>query len=622
MIEGNIHTVLCNGASLGRKKRKDDNILILDYNPSEIERSVKIKLPDFVYSVNHLDDRIKDLLEIAGYVYAADRKTSRGLSDAVEYQNWSRNFKFIIKVRDHKFWNRSIVKSHLNELLTFMTGDNSYEFQFDAGRSNQPYTLFDSEQFRIDSPKNTSVVLFSGGLDSLTGIIDRLTTTDETLCLVSHQSGQPGTAKTQRAILDVLNKRFNNRCRHYRFYCSLSGKHAAEETQRTRSFLYTSIAFSLAKAFSKDKFYVYENGITSINFPKRQDLINARASRTTHPKTLGLLKGFFALFDKSDFNIEHPFLFKTKSEVIQRLVELEGKDLISTSVSCSKTFLNTTQFTHCGMCSQCVDRRFAMYSCGVEDYDEEGIYSFDFLKDPIVDHLAKTTILDYIRAALEFYSSSLDSFYHSKLNLLVDLDEYVEGADENDRVESIFNLCKRHGRQVELAIVRMRSRYDKPFEAPQTKGTLISLLSTKEYSKPPIALLVDTIATQLDRAIPLAFATEKPKNENAFNDFVHSYIEKERQEYEREHPSISFATSKSVPDHAVNGFRLLIESKYIRGKTTPSKVTEGIAADLTKYPSDSHKFFVVYDPERQISDDIKFVNDFMLKGNCTIRIIR
>lgn len=621
MSSNNIHTILCNGAKSARKK-KGDSVLVLDYNPTSANKNVKIKLPDFVRSVHHLPDRIKDLLEIASYVYAADRKTSRGTLDAVEYQHWARSFKFIIKVRDIKFWNSALVKRKLNEVLTFMTGDHSYDFQFESGRASHPYSLFDNEQFQINDSKNLSIVLFSGGLDSLTGIIERLSTTDETLCLVSHQSGQPGTAKTQRALFESLNKRFGNRCLHYKFYCSLTGKHAAEETQRTRSFLYTSIAFGLSKAIGKNDMYIFENGVTSINFPKRQDLVNARASRTTHPKTLALLTSFFNLIYDSPFEIKHPYLLKTKCDVIQTLIDVDGKDLISTSVSCSKTFLNTSQFTHCGVCSQCVDRRFAMYATGIQQYDEEGIYAFNFLKESIEDSFTKTTLLDYIRLASDFSGLSLDSFYHNHLNTLVDLDDYIIGKDETERTEAVFNLCQRHATQVEKAIEGMRSAFDKPFNQRKINNSLLDLVSRREYYKTPVDLLLEEICQQINKAIPIAFARQKPNNENAFNDYVQSFIEKERINYQREHPSIPFALCKSVADHSINGYQLLIESKYIRGNTTPSRVTEGLAADLTKYSTGSHILFIIYDPDRQITNDEKFKHDFQAKGNCTINIVR
>jgi hypothetical protein len=78
--------------------------------------------------------------------------------------------------------------------------------------------------------------------------------------------------------------------------------------------------------------------------------------------------------------------------------------------------------------------------------------------------------------------------------------------------------------------------------------------------------------------------------------------------------------ANTIPDHSLDD--LFIEAKYLRGKTSPSKATEGIAADLTKYPTDKHKLFIVYDPERSISDDDQFMSDFHAKGRCNIFIIR
>jgi len=42
-------------------------------------------------------------LELAAYIYAADRHTRRGSRDAVEFHAWSRRFRFRIKVRDVEF---------------------------------------------------------------------------------------------------------------------------------------------------------------------------------------------------------------------------------------------------------------------------------------------------------------------------------------------------------------------------------------------------------------------------------------------------------------------------------------------------------------------------------------
>ena len=58
-----------------------------------------------------------------------------------------------------------------------------------------------------------------------------------------------------------------------------------------------------------------------------------------------------------------------------------------------------------------------------------------------------------------------------------------------------------------------------------------------------------------------------------------------------------FAGAGVVPDFSPDRGHLLIEGKYIRRGTPPSKVTEGMAADLTKYPQEAHIMFVVYDPQ-------------------------
>ena len=531
-----LHIILCNGAKFPSKLNSKTNkvILKLFHDPKSSDRNVNIQLPDFVGAVYHLPDRIKDLLEIAAYIYAADRKTLRGTINSVEYQNWDRKFHFVFVVRDVDFWNRVDVQTTLAEALVFMSGDKSFEFSFQQQGGEFPMSLFDQGEFIIAPEKPTSIVLFSGGLDSLTGVVDRLKNTKDNICLMSHQSGQPESVKTQRKLVEALNRKYENRCNHFKFYCNLKGDRAVEETQRTRSFLYGSIAFALAGAFSQKGFYFYENGITSINFSKRQDLINARASRTTHPKTLGLLEKFYDLFSsKQSIKIHHPYLFKTKTDVVSMLVRFGEQELISSSVSCSKTFQNTTQNSHCGKCSQCVDRRFAMYGSSVEDYDEQGIYNFDFLKDDLQDRKAKTTLIDYVRLALKLVQLNQTAFMLELMDELVNLDDYIEGVNENERVERIYELCHRHGEQIETAMERMRSKHDKPFQ-PRPVESFIKIIANKDYLKPPVELLVLDICGELNKSLPIIFGNgNRPKDEKALNNTINGIIEKDKENYNR-----------------------------------------------------------------------------------------
>ena len=204
--------------------------------------------------------------------------------------------------------------------------------------------------------QDLDVALFSGGIDSLAGVLNHLETTNEQVCLVSHQS-QPGTVRTQRQLVEALKNHYPGRVSHYKFECHLKGIRAVEETQRSRAFLYTSIAFAIAQAYGQEGFSVYENGITGISFPRRADLAEARASRTTHPRTIYHLKQLFSLLGECEMQIHLPFLWKTKTDTLALLRAGQHPELIPSSVSCSKTFQNLGQATHCGGCSQCVDRR-------------------------------------------------------------------------------------------------------------------------------------------------------------------------------------------------------------------------------------------------------------------------
>ena len=268
----------------------------------------------------------------------------------MEYHAWARSFHFVVKVRDYAFWKRNDVSACLSRALQFMTGDLEYKFSFQPGHSTQITGLFDDEQFRMDNSQYLKVALFSGGIDSLAGVLNLLETTSQQVCLVSHQS-QPGTVRTQRKLVDALKDHYPGRISHYQFDCHLKGIRAAEETQRSRAFLYTSIAFAIAQAFGQDGFSVYENGITGINFPRRADLSGARASRTTHPRTMFHLKELFSLLDEREMHIQLPFLWKTKTDVLALMRDGPHPELIPSSVSCSKTYQNLGPSTHCGGCS-------------------------------------------------------------------------------------------------------------------------------------------------------------------------------------------------------------------------------------------------------------------------------
>ena len=610
--------VLCNGAS-GPADGRDP--VVLNYLPDGPGRRIHIALPSFVDDLLHIPPRTLDLLEIAAYVFAADRLLSRGRTDAIEYHSWSRSIDFCVRVRDFAFWNSDLVKSALSEALQFMTGDTTIRFQFEPGHCTPPANLFDEHGVALDGiHEQPTIALFSGGIDSLAGALECLSESGSKVLLVSHQS-RASTIHTQRAIVRALERRFPNRAVHYRFRCTLRDSRAVEETQRTRSLLYTAIGYAIASAYKSDRLLVYENGVTSINFHRREDLANARASRTTHPRTIRLLSRLFTLVGEAEFKIHLPYLSCTKRDVIDRLCE-RGADLLASTVSCTRTFKNLGQATHCGYCFQCIDRRIAAYAAGVQECDHRGLYADDIVLSSIGDRAARTAVVDYIRQAkrcAEWSLAGLENEYWSDLADLLDC--APDDVGDEEQVERVWELLRRHGEQVRDGIRNMQlSRRDSLDPLPV--DSILALVATGEHTRPEAERLARSIERVLEVAIGEMFARHRPHDEVDLNEKLAALLRTHEPELTSEHPTESFACARVVPDHQVRSANLLVEGKYIRKGTTPSKATEGIAADLTKYPEKAFILFIVYDPDHRIHSDLRYKKDIEGKGRNRVIILR
>jgi hypothetical protein len=127
----------------------------------------------------NVPDALVDLVEIASYIYAADSAISRGgPADAEMGIRWRRRLRFIIPVRLPNLWSADPVKSALVDTLSFLSEDD-YAFEFRALDVVPPVSSY--FEF-LTSDKNgfiaDDVILFSGGLDSLAGAIERIAAMD------------------------------------------------------------------------------------------------------------------------------------------------------------------------------------------------------------------------------------------------------------------------------------------------------------------------------------------------------------------------------------------------------------------------------------------------------------
>jgi hypothetical protein len=138
---------------------------------------------------------------------------------------------------------------------------------------------------------------------------------------------------------------------------------------------------------------------------------------------------------------------------------------------------------HCGVCSQCIDRKFAVYAAEVENYEGKDFYAFDFLSEDIVKEGIKKSLTEYIKIAQSYCENDINNFFLYRGPELIEIDEFLDGKDEEERIGKVFDLCRRHSKQIESAINSMREKYDSPFAKLKPKSFFYSILGLREYQK-------------------------------------------------------------------------------------------------------------------------------------------
>ena len=387
-----------------------------------------------------------DMLEVGSYVYCADQSVSRGGATwRGDGRDWIRNLTFDIPVRHPEIWNSNHVKEDLTETLGYLSDDN-YEFNFREVQQEIPLELY--FDFHEEKPwfDAEGVLLFSGGLDSMAGAIEEIINRQRKVVLVSHRP----VAKISKRQTDLLQELCNLRniqgkFLHVPVWVNKDQGLTRDVNQRTRSFLYTMLAASVAVMHKLDSIDFYENGIVSTNLPLSGQVVGGRASRSTHPKVLHGLSKLLGHVLNEDFKVQNPFFWKTKSDVIRVFKDSELTELIKLSSSCSSVRASDTLNTHCGVCSQCIERRLATLFNEVRDDDPAEIYKINLFLDPIEKPRDRTMVESYIRHMRILESISVDEFFQrfGEANRVLG---YL-GIPCSEAAEKLFELHRRQGEQ-------------------------------------------------------------------------------------------------------------------------------------------------------------------------------
>src|SRR5262249_18759853 len=93
--------------------------------------------------------------------------------------------------------------------------------------------------------------------------------------------------------------------------------------------------------------------------------------------------------------------------------------LIKHTVSCTRIYDITRLHTHCGCCSQCLDRRFAVLAAGAADPDPAELAKVDLLTGERGRPNDQTMAESYVRTALELHDRSSMTVYRVTTSPLI-----------------------------------------------------------------------------------------------------------------------------------------------------------------------------------------------------------
>lgn len=315
--------------------------LQLCFTDNGIERKVPLSFLNYEKVFDYTTDftSVKfDFFLISAMVYGIDNLLSRAVHSN---DGWTRDIEVEFPVNNVAIWTGK--EENLKRILDFLTGDN-WQISF---REIEDVSLFHPRtnrrkiiSYRRDTIKSAS--LFSGGLDSLIGVIDELEALNdnERILLVSHfDSKSPGPNGDQRKLLEHLTRQYPNKIYWIQSKLALSRKDTdgnrvtIENNYRSRSLFFIGLGCYLSPI---DELIIPENGTISINYPLTPSRVSSLSTRTTHPYVLKKTQELLIDLELTT-RIHNPYTFKTKGEMF---VECTNQAFIRSvfrdSVSCGK----------------------------------------------------------------------------------------------------------------------------------------------------------------------------------------------------------------------------------------------------------------------------------------------
>ena len=313
-----------------------------------------------------------DWHRICLFIYASDRCAPRKPLGKDGPEFLPREISVHLPVLESEHWRP--MAERLETLLGFLTGD-TWRIEFRQGERGPV------EQLMPIYPKADldEVVLFSGGLDSLTGLA-AASGKSKRVGLVSGRTNHRLGIR-QDLLRGKLAKEHDFHLMPVSFEYGLDHVESSsglESTQRTRGLIHVGLGLLAAHLSGVPTLKIYENGVGAFNFACDSGQAHWQTSKSVHPLFLVALAKLATRGLESNLESFNPFLYSTKGQMTKKALEILPADLLLDSISCEIFPNYPRKAPQCGVCPSCLIRRTALHAAGLKESSED--YSHDVLK--------------------------------------------------------------------------------------------------------------------------------------------------------------------------------------------------------------------------------------------------
>ncbi|EMJ95458.1 hypothetical protein [Leptospira alstonii] len=305
-----------------------------------------------------------DLCNIIGIVSVVERLIPRLENTDVRIS---------LPVRTLEKWQDFEITDDLKFVISQFSANN-YEFNFYQSKIS---SVREGNQGFLSVDEDVEVCLWSGGLDSLSGLLNRyLENPDKNYELIGLGS-QNVTFGKQKSLRNEIKRVYPiSKIERYRIFHQLKGmpKKYPNPSFRIRGLLFLVEGLYASNLLNSKSLYLYENGIGAFNIPFPGSGHWDR-SLTANPLSLSIVSKFYSKLIGKEMRILNPFLFSTKGEMCKVFKRdmLIHSSLVKSSTSCDSHHRQKGYPTQCGYCSSCLLRRQGIFGAGLVDQTR---YSF------------------------------------------------------------------------------------------------------------------------------------------------------------------------------------------------------------------------------------------------------